>query len=73
MEAAIYIETIPFAETRDYVRKVMSNAMYYAARFGQQSALLSDRLGTIPARTGGSSDKPVETVTPSLEPTAAGG
>ena len=51
MEAAVYIETIPFNETRDYVRKVMSNAMYYAARFGQPSALLKDRLGVIPPRT----------------------
>ena len=51
MEAAVYIETIPFTETRDYVRKVMSNAMYYAARFGQASVLLKDRLGVIPGRT----------------------
>lgn len=50
MEAAVYIEAIPFAETRDYVKKVMSNAMYYAARFGQPSSLLTDRLGMIPAR-----------------------
>lgn len=51
MEAAVYIETIPFSETRDYVKKVMSNAMYYAARFGQQSVLLKERLGTVPPRT----------------------
>ena len=50
MEAAVYIESIPFAETRDYVRKVMSNAMYYAVRFGQPSVLLKDRLGTVPPR-----------------------
>jgi soluble lytic murein transglycosylase len=50
MEAAIYIESIPFGETRDYVKKVMSNAMYYAARFGQPSVLLKDRLGTVPPR-----------------------
>ncbi|HEX7972007.1 MAG TPA: transglycosylase SLT domain-containing protein, partial [Thiobacillus sp.] len=50
MEAAIYIESIPFAETRDYVKKVMSNALYYAARFGQPSVLLKDRLGTLPPR-----------------------
>ena len=50
MEAAIYIESIPFAETRDYVKKVMSNAMYYASRFGQPSVLLKDRLGMIPPR-----------------------
>ncbi len=50
MEAAIYIESIPFAETREYVKKVMSNAMYYAARFGQPSMLLKERLGVVPAR-----------------------
>jgi len=50
MEAAVYIESIPFAETRNYVQKVMSNAMYYAQRFGQPSALLKDRLGMVPAR-----------------------
>jgi soluble lytic murein transglycosylase len=50
MEAAVYIESIPFTETRDYVKKVMSNAMYYAARFGQPSVLLKDRLGTVPPR-----------------------
>ncbi len=50
MESAIYIETIPFTETRDYVKKVMSNAMYYAVRFGQPSVLLKDRLGVVPAR-----------------------
>jgi len=50
MEAAVYIESIPFGETRDYVKKVMSNAMYYAARFDQPSVLLKDRLGEIPPR-----------------------
>lgn len=50
MEAAVYIESIPFAETRDYVKKVMSNAMYYAMRFGQPSVLLKDRLGIVPPR-----------------------
>ena len=50
MEAAVYIESIPFAETRDYVKKVMSNAMYYAQRFGQPSVLLKDRLGVVPPR-----------------------
>jgi soluble lytic murein transglycosylase len=50
MEAAIYIESIPFSETREYVKKVMSNAMHYAARFGQPSVLLKDRLGVVPPR-----------------------
>ncbi len=52
MEAAVYIESIPFAETRDYVKKVMSNAMYYAMRFDQPSVLLKDRLGMVPPRRG---------------------
>jgi peptidoglycan lytic transglycosylase len=50
MEAAVYIESIPFGETRNYVKKVMSNAIYYAVRFGQPSVLLKERLGTIPPR-----------------------
>ncbi|MGQ9687059.1 MAG: transglycosylase SLT domain-containing protein, partial [Thiobacillaceae bacterium] len=29
LEGAIYIETIPFLETREYVKKVMANAMHY--------------------------------------------
>ncbi len=47
MEGAIYIETIPYGETRDYVKKVMSNTEYYATVFGQGSASLKDRLGVI--------------------------
>lgn len=50
MEGAVYVESIPFTETRQYVKKVMSNAMHYARRFGQPSVLLRDRLGTIPGR-----------------------
>jgi len=63
MEAAVYIESIPFGETRDYVKKVMSNAIYYAQRFGQPSVLLKDRLGVVPARkTTVESAPPVEPV-----------
>ncbi len=65
MEAAVYIESIPFAETRDYVKKVMSNAMYYAARFGQPSVLLKDRLGEVPPRK--TPTRPVAQSAPSLE------
>jgi len=49
LEGAIYVEASPLFETRDYVRKVLSNAMYYAARFEKQSPLLTERLGRIPA------------------------
>jgi soluble lytic murein transglycosylase len=51
LEGAIYIETIPFPETRDYVRKVMANTMFYAALMGQKPSPLKDRLGTIAARS----------------------
>ncbi len=67
MEGAIYIESIPFTETRDYVKKVMSNAMYYALRFGQPSVLLADRLGTIPGRDGPAPPGGANDGQPSLE------
>jgi peptidoglycan lytic transglycosylase len=47
MEGIIYAETIPFNETRDYVKKVMSNAAYYAASFGQQVRSLKQRMGVV--------------------------
>lgn len=48
MEAAIYIESIPFAETRSYVQKVMANALMYAPRLGRSALSLKSRLGVIP-------------------------
>ena len=48
MEAAIYIDTIPFTETRDYVRKVMANAVQYARVLGNPQESLKARLGTVP-------------------------
>ena len=51
LEGAIYAETIPFNETRDYVKKVMMNTMYYAALLGGAPSLLKQRLGQIEARS----------------------
>lgn len=51
MEGAVYAETIPFNETRDYVKKVMSNASYYGHNFSQQLQSLKQRLGTIGPRS----------------------
>jgi soluble lytic murein transglycosylase len=34
LDAAVWAENIPFAETRDYVKKVLSNAAYYAMTLG---------------------------------------
>ena len=53
MEAAIYTESIPFNETRDYVKKVMSNATYYSQQFGQTLLSLKERLGVIAPRQRG--------------------
>ena len=53
LEGAIYAETIPFNETRDYVKKVMSNSVYYSALFDGKPQSLKTRLGTIAPRTGG--------------------
>ena len=50
LEGAIYAETIPFSETRDYVKKVMSNAVYYSALFEQKPQSLKARLGMIRAK-----------------------
>lgn len=49
IEGAIYTETIPFTETRDYVKKVMANAELYATLFDKRPISLGSRLGTVPA------------------------
>jgi soluble lytic murein transglycosylase len=54
LEGAIYAETIPFSETRGYVKKVMNNTMYYAAMLGGPVRSLKDRLGIVAPR--GSTD-----------------
>ena len=50
LEGAIYAETIPFTETRDYVKKVMTNATYYASLFNEPQTSLKQRMGTVPGR-----------------------
>lgn len=47
VEGAVFTEAIPFAETREYVRNVMSNATYYAALLENKPQSLKARLGTI--------------------------
>ena len=56
LEGAIYAESIPFSETRDYVKKVMTNAVYYAAMFEDKPQSLKTRLGTIGPRSQGRPD-----------------
>ena len=50
LEAAIWAENIPFQETRDYVKKVLSNTTNYAAILTRQPQSLKARLGMIGPR-----------------------
>ncbi len=53
MEGAVYAETIPFNETRNYVKRVMANTTYYANNFSQELQSLKQRLGIIHERDAG--------------------
>ncbi len=47
VEGAIYAETIPFSETRDYVKKVFANTVFYARNFNQPDTSLTSLLGKV--------------------------
>ena len=47
MEGAIYAETIPISETRDYVKKVMANSVLYGMVLNGHTVSLSKRLGKV--------------------------
>ncbi|MBJ7467248.1 MAG: lytic transglycosylase domain-containing protein [Rhodoferax sp.] len=47
LEAAIWAENIPFNETRDYVKKVLSNTALYAAMISGQPQSIKARLGSV--------------------------
>ena len=57
LEAAIWAENVPFQETRDYVKKVLSNTINYAAIITGKPQSLKARLGTVGPR---SANAPVE-------------
>lgn len=50
LDAAIWAENVPFAETRDYVKKVLANTTNYAALLTGQPQSLRSRLGTVGPR-----------------------
>ncbi len=50
LDAAIWAENVPFTETRDYVKKVLSNTTNYAAILTGQPQSLKARLGTVGPR-----------------------
>ncbi len=45
LEPAIWAENVPFAETRDYVKKVLANRIHYAAVLGVRAPSLKAQLG----------------------------
>ena len=47
LEGAAFAEIIPFTETRDYVKKVLSNAAFYGALMSGQPQSLKQRLGHV--------------------------
>ncbi len=50
IEAAAWAENVPFTETRDYVKKVLSNTTNYAALLTGQPQSLKARLGRVGPR-----------------------
>ncbi len=52
LEAPVWIENIPFSETRDYVKKVISNTNNYAALLSGQPQRIGSRLAAIGPRLG---------------------
>ena len=58
MEGAIFAETIPFMETRIYVKNVLANATTYAALFENKPQSLKARLGKVSPRSATLIDMP---------------
>jgi soluble lytic murein transglycosylase len=58
VEGAIFAETIPFNETRGYVKNVLANASYYAAMSSNKTPSLKQNLGTVSPKTSVLSELP---------------
>ncbi|HZN47753.1 MAG TPA: transglycosylase SLT domain-containing protein, partial [Ramlibacter sp.] len=50
LEGAAWAESVPFQETRDYVKKVLANTTFYAAMLSGQPQSLKARLGMVGPR-----------------------
>jgi soluble lytic murein transglycosylase len=55
MPADIWVETIPYNETRNYVRRVMSYTVIYDKKLNGKTGLMPSRMPVIKARKGVSS------------------
>jgi soluble lytic murein transglycosylase len=61
LEGAVWVENIPFYETRDYVKKVLSNTVVYAGLMTGQAQSLKAKLTPVgPLRVG----TPIDTSLP---------
>ena len=58
-EAAIFIETIPFTETRGYVQNVLANTVEYASRTEKPIGNFKDWLGVISPKPLDDSEEPI--------------
>ena len=52
MDADVWVATIPFAETRDYVRRVLAYRLIYDHRLGQSIDPISELMRPIDANAG---------------------
>jgi soluble lytic murein transglycosylase len=50
MDADVWIETVPFYETRAYLKKVLEYSVIYEARLGLPSKFLREQMAPIPTR-----------------------
>ena len=58
VDGAVFAEIVPFDETRDYVKKVLSNATIYASMFSGRPQSLKAWLGSVQPRAAGQTDLP---------------
>ncbi len=56
LEGAIWVETIPFNETRDYVKRVLANTMLYTHALDRPYTRLTERLGIVTSASDDRSD-----------------
>jgi soluble lytic murein transglycosylase len=53
MPADIWIEMIPFRETRNYVKSVLAYTVIYGSKLGKDNIRMKDRMPEVPARNSG--------------------
>lgn len=62
LPADIWIELVPFRETRDYIRRVLAYTVIYEKRIGLEPTRLRDRLHPVAPEIGLMSERTTETI-----------